>query len=35
MRDFDEVLLHVRPTVSLRDLAMFESYNAEFGKEGN
>jgi hypothetical protein len=34
MRDFDEALLHARPTVSLRDLGMFESYTAEFGKEG-
>ena len=34
MRDFEKVLLRARPTVSTKDLAVFEEFTKEFGEEG-
>lgn len=34
MRDFEKVLLRARPTVSQKDLKVFEDFTAEFGEEG-
>ena len=34
MRDFEKVLLRARPTVSNKDLAVFEEFTKEFGEEG-
>ena len=34
MRDFEKVLLRARPTVSGKDLKVFEDFTKEFGEEG-
>ena len=34
MRDFEKVLLRARPTVSSKDLKVFEDFTKEFGEEG-
>lgn len=34
MRDFEKVLLRARPTVSQKDLKVFEDFTKEFGEEG-
>ncbi len=34
MRDFEKVLLRARPTVSNKDLKVFEEFTQEFGEEG-
>lgn len=34
MRDFEKVLLRARPTVSHKDLEVFENFTSEFGEEG-
>ncbi|EIE27234.1 AAA-ATPase of VPS4/SKD1 family [Coccomyxa subellipsoidea C-169] len=34
MRDFEKVLLRARPTVSQKDLKVFEDFTTEFGEEG-
>ena len=34
MRDFEKVLLRARPTVSLKDLELYEQFTSEFGEEG-
>jgi len=34
MRDFEKVLLRARPTVSVKDLKVFEDFTKEFGEEG-
>ena len=34
MRDFEKVLLRARPTVSSKDLKVFEEFTQEFGEEG-
>ena len=34
MRDFEKVLLRARPTVSGKDLKVFEEFTKEFGEEG-
>ena len=33
-RDFETVLLRARPTVSTKDLAIYENFTSEFGEEG-
>jgi vacuolar protein-sorting-associated protein 4 len=33
-RDFEKVLLRARPTVSKKDLEVFERFTDEFGEEG-
>lgn len=34
MRDFEKVMLRARPTVSKKDLEVFEQFTTEFGEEG-
>lgn len=33
-RDFEKVLLRARPTVSTKDLEVYENFTSEFGEEG-
>jgi vacuolar protein-sorting-associated protein 4 len=33
-RDFEKVLLRARPTVSHKDLQIYEDFTSEFGEEG-
>jgi vacuolar protein-sorting-associated protein 4 len=35
MRDFDKVLERARPTVSFKDLEVFERFTEEFGEEAS
>lgn len=35
MRDFDKVLDRARPTVSTKDLEVFERFTEEFGEEAS